>query len=108
MSEKFDGIRAYWDGRALFSRSGRMLNLPVWFKENLPRTPLDGELWAGRGTFETMTSLLTKSHEKEQDTWKKVRYLVFDLPSSGEPYESRMELLRRMELPSHVQIVQSS
>ena len=47
MSEKFDGIRAYWDSarKKFFSRNGNELQVPDWFKENMPNIPLDGELW---------------------------------------------------------------
>src|SRR5690606_1286923 len=52
VSEKLDGVRAYWDGQQLISRQGNRFNAPPWFTANFPDTPLDGELWGGRGTFE--------------------------------------------------------
>jgi DNA ligase-1 len=48
MSEKLDGVRAYWDGNALTSRLGNPFQVPEWFLAGLPSTPLDGELWADR------------------------------------------------------------
>src|SRR5438045_3542568 len=51
LSEKLDGVRAYWDGRALISRLGNRFHAPDWFLEGLPETPLDGELWIGRKAF---------------------------------------------------------
>ena len=45
MSEKLDGIRAYWDGTQFWSKSGKLINLPDSFKEGLPDFHLDGELW---------------------------------------------------------------
>ena len=46
MSEKFDGLRAHWDGKILWSRSGKVINAPESFTKDLPSDmPLDGELW---------------------------------------------------------------
>src|SRR5512146_1443494 len=44
MSEKLDGVRAYWDGRQFLSRLGNLYHAPDWFGEGLPAVPLDGEL----------------------------------------------------------------
>lgn len=45
MSEKLDGIRGYWNGRQLVSRSGHVFATPPRFTANFPAVPLDGELW---------------------------------------------------------------
>ena len=45
MSEKLDGVRAYWDGRQFLSRQGNLYHAPDWFIKGLPQVPLDGELW---------------------------------------------------------------
>lgn len=49
MSEKMDGVRAYFDAktRTFYSRSGNPFYAPKWFVEALPNQNLDGELWAG-------------------------------------------------------------
>src|SRR5213078_1892631 len=47
MSEKLDGVRAYWDGKQFLSRQGNIYHAPDWFIEGLPTVPLDGELWLG-------------------------------------------------------------
>ena len=49
VSEKYDGVRALWDGRVLRHRSGRAVSAPASFLARCPPTPLDGELWLGRG-----------------------------------------------------------
>jgi len=52
ISEKLDGVRAYWDGRDFYSRQGNPFPVPEWFKEGLPTDQaLDGELWCGRQKF---------------------------------------------------------
>ncbi|MBF0451109.1 MAG: hypothetical protein HQK75_10430 [Candidatus Magnetomorum sp.] len=45
MSEKLDGVRAYWTGKQLVSRAGNTFHVPKWFTQNFPSVPLDGELW---------------------------------------------------------------
>ena len=52
LSEKLDGVRAYWDGKSLISRLGNRFHAPDWFLEGLPEIPLDGELWIGRKAFQ--------------------------------------------------------
>lgn len=44
MSEKLDGVRAYWDGERFLSRLANHFHAPDWFIEHLPSHPLDGEL----------------------------------------------------------------
>ncbi len=48
VSEKYDGIRAHWDGRQLRSRQGLPIDAPAWFTRGWPAQALDGELWAVR------------------------------------------------------------
>src|SRR5262249_1427629 len=36
MSEKLDGLRAYWDGKQFFSRNGLLFLTPDWFLAGLP------------------------------------------------------------------------
>ena len=48
MSEKYDGVRCYWDGENMYSRNGNPFYVPDWYKESLPKVALDGELWSGR------------------------------------------------------------
>ena len=52
MSEKLDGVRAYWDGRRLLSRQGHLFTPPPGFTRDFPPYPLDGELYSWRGAFE--------------------------------------------------------
>ncbi|MGB5833173.1 MAG: DNA ligase [Thiohalocapsa sp.] len=83
VSEKLDGVRAYWDGWRLITRGGLVINAPHRFTAGFPNTPLDGELWMGRGTF-TVLSGTVRRIEPELDAWRRVRYLVFDLPDPAE------------------------
>lgn len=46
MTEKLDGLRAYWNGRGkLFLGNGLRVSLPDHLSEGMPAFPIDGELW---------------------------------------------------------------
>ena len=62
VSEKYDGVRGYWDGEKLLTRAGHAINAPAWFTAGWPKTPLDGELWAGRGLFSTAERCCLAGH----------------------------------------------
>ncbi len=51
MSEKLDGVRAYWDGKVFYSRNGHIFYPPDFFIKDFPQMPLDGELWTKRANF---------------------------------------------------------
>ena len=90
VSEKLDGVRALWDGQVLRFRSGRRIAAPVWFLAGLPTTPLDGELWLGRGSFDRLSGIVRRSTPVDAD-WQAVRYMVFDLPGSSGPFADRVQ-----------------
>lgn len=87
LSEKLDGVRAYWDGSRLLSRLGNEFHAPDWFVDRLPSHPLDGELWGGRGSFQRTVSVVRRQDRGE--AWREIRYVVFDLPASRAPFEER-------------------
>ena len=63
VSEKYDGVRAVWDGRALRTRHGQIIQAPAAFLARLPaQVPLDGELWLGRGhgRFDAVSALVRR------------------------------------------------
>ena len=91
MSEKLDGVRAYWDGGRFLSRLGNEFHAPDWFVEGLPKTPLDGELWLGRKAFQRTVSVVRR--QDKSDHWRDVRYLVFDAPAMEEPFEERLKFV---------------
>ena len=93
MSEKLDGVRAYWDGKNLVSRLGNAFVAPKWFLEGLPDHPLDGELWGGRKKFQRTVSIVRRQDASEQ--WKGIQYVVFDAPSLALPFEERLERCRQ-------------
>ncbi|MDR2450782.1 MAG: DNA ligase [Candidatus Accumulibacter sp.] len=95
VSEKLDGVRAFWDGHRLRARSGKAFDAPPWFVEKFPARPLDGELWAGRGRFERLSGIVRR--EKPHDAeWREVRYMIFELPGAPGDFRERARLLRQI------------
>ena len=92
LSEKLDGVRAYWDGKSLISRLGNRFHAPDWFLEGLPDTPIDGELWTGRKAFQRTVGIVRR--QDRTDLWKQVRYVAFDAPGIDAPFEHRLDGLR--------------
>jgi hypothetical protein len=105
-SEKMDGVRAFWDGgisrgvlkslipwannkskddrfvvkpvsSGLWSSYGNPIYAPDWFLDSLPKSPLDGELWAGRGLFQKTTSIVSKLAGGD---WDQITFNCFDAP----------------------------
>jgi DNA ligase-1 len=93
MSEKLDGVRAFWDGEAFLSRLGNRYLAPDWFTAGLPTTPLDGELWIARGAFQRTISVVRRHDAGEQ--WRQVRFLIFDAPAQEGGFEARLDWLKR-------------
>ncbi len=81
VSEKLDGVRAYWDGQRLRFRSGRPIAAPDWFIKGLPKMALDGELWLGRGRFDALSGMVRKTVPIDAE-WRELRYMIFDLPGA--------------------------
>ena len=93
VSEKFDGVRAVWDGQVLRFRSGRVMAAPAWFLSALPRMALDGELWMGRGMFDRLSGVVRQA-EPDDEAWRAVKYLVFDVPGHAAPFAQRVALVQ--------------
>ena len=89
VSEKYDGIRGYWDGRQLLSRSGKALNPPAWFVKGWPTQPFEGELWAGLGKFEQAASVIQQKQAPDSD-WRAIRFMVFDTYSPAHAFSERI------------------
>ncbi len=93
ISEKLDGVRALWDGSTLRFRSGRTIAAPAWFLAKLPKTPLDGELWLGRGKFDVLSGMVRKGQPIDAE-WEQVKYMVFELPQGAGTFAERAALLK--------------
>ena len=121
VSEKLDGIRARWDGTELRTRNDNKIFAPVWFTQNWPKATIDGELWIERGQFELTASIvlskltegkshlvansLSRAKTTEDDIaaasisdkrWADVRFMAFDMPVAGQPFDSRLNMLNSL------------
>ncbi|GAA5898178.1 uncharacterized protein JCM6883_000948 [Sporobolomyces salmoneus] len=96
VSEKLDGVRAYWDGQTtLWSRTGKALSAPQDFLAQLPRgRSLDGELYIGRNRFDETSGIVRSLHSPR---WDELKYMVFDAPFlSNSPFEDRLACLESL------------
>jgi len=102
MSEKLDGVRAYWDGNQLYFRSGRIINAPTWFIDKFPTHALDGELWMGRGQFERLSGAVRRSQANEEE-WRQIHYCLFEYPLAQGDFSQRMQslsgIVNRLQIP---------
>lgn len=107
ISQKLDGMRAFWDGgisRGLFandvpfanvekdsrllerpvatglwSRYGKVIYAPSWWLNRLPQITIDGELFAGVKSFQTLISTVKRREPNDKD-WESIRFMAFDSP----------------------------
>ncbi|PIG08532.1 DNA ligase [Comamonas sp. 26] len=94
VSEKLDGVRGYWNGRQLISRGGQAIAAPAWFTQGWPSTPMDGELWAGRGQFPHAQSTTAQTQPGDA-AWRRMQFMVFDLPAAAGSFDERLPLLKQ-------------
>lgn len=119
VSEKLDGVRAYWDGHRLITRGGLVVNAPAWFTADFPAVALDGELWMGRRAFAKVSGTVRRQ-QPDVDAWRRVRYVLFDLPGPGfagaegsaeSGFEQRLSELQRLVAASsspHLSVVEQT
>ena len=92
MSEKLDGIRAYWDGKELLSKNGNKIYAPIWFTQNFPPFELDGELWSKRGDFENIQNIVLDTNPSSK--WNELTYNIFEVPNTNGNFPKRLEKLQ--------------
>jgi DNA ligase-1 len=95
VSEKLDGVRARWDGRALWTRGGARIAAPAAFTRGWPTEPMDGELWIARGRFDEVSATVRRA-EADPQAWRRVRFMAFDLPAHPGPFADRVVRMRAL------------
>lgn len=95
VSEKLDGVRAYWDGEKLISKQGNTFTAPIWFTNDFPNTPLDGELWTQRQDFESVSGIV-RTRDHNNPLWQSIKFMIFDLPHAHGPFEDRITAMREL------------
>lgn len=73
VTEKLEGCRCYWDGANAWSKSGQRITLPARIWQTLPASPLDGEIYAGRGRFEIARQAVQYGRWRDD-----VQFIAFD------------------------------
>jgi len=101
LSEKLDGWRVLWTGAEFVTRGGEVLPVPKSWKVGMPDFPLDGELFAGRGGFNSIQSRISNGFDG-------LRFCVFDAPSLAANFRQRAAVLARLDLPPHVEVVEQA
>ncbi|MBB1320694.1 DNA ligase [Shewanella sp. SR43-8] len=107
VSEKLDGVRGYWDGRQMLTRSGRKVALPASFTLGFPEVAIDGELWLGRNQFEHISALVRRLDTSAED-WQQVKFMMFDLPDHPGTFVERylaMQKWAEQTDPTHLQVI---
>ena len=92
MSEKLDGVRAYWDGEKLMSRSGKVFSPPNFFIKDFPKHKLDGELWSRREDFSNISSVVNTKNNKTR--WKNLTYNIFEVPDADGDLLERLHVVK--------------
>lgn len=100
MSEKLDGVRAYWDGQKLISRSGKVFVAPKFFVENFPKHKLDGELWSKRGDFSNISSIVNKKNPHAK--WSELIYIIFEVPHAK---GNLLQRLKSVENSKYIKVI---
>ena len=95
VSEKYDGVRAIWTGKALLTRQGNPISAPEWFTAPLPAVWLDGELWTQRQDFDALSGIV-RTQTPDDKLWREVSYMVFDMPDADLPFEQRYNNYSRL------------
>ena len=95
MSEKLDGVRAYWDGRHLLTRKGHIIYAPKWFLAKYPPFAIDGELWSKRGDFEHIASIVRDRVPGKG--WREIKHYIFDVPNAKGNLFERLATLHPYE-----------
>lgn len=95
MSEKYDGVRCFWNGNELYSRSGSIIKTPKFFTRNFPRSPLDGELHLGRNNYEECAQIIANG-EKDHSGWLQMSFIVLDAPAMNLLFRQRLSMLERV------------
>lgn len=104
MSEKIDGIRAYWDGQQFWSRTGKEIHTPSFFTEDLPKNiPLDGELFMKQSIVDkSKTNLfskvcsITRKKIPVNEEWSDICFYVFDTVKHDLPFVDRHTIIKKL------------
>ena len=81
MTEKYEGLRLYWNGTEFYTIQGDRVNAPASIAQQLPNIKLDGVLWTQYGLYQGPLSVTRTENEEH---WTKAIFWVFDAPHIGD------------------------
>lgn len=100
MSEKLDGIRAYWNGKELITKNGNKIYTPKWFIQNFPPFALDGELWTKRGDFENIQNIVLDKIPSKN--WNQITYNIFEVPNQKGNFFQRIQIFKNWKSKKNI------
>lgn len=106
ISEKLDGVRAYWDGEKFISRRGNTFTAPPEFTAGLPKIHLDGELFLGRGKFHEGSGIARSPASDPR--WFRLKFIVFDAPNAPGGFEHRLAYSNKLSLGKYAGVMKHS
>ncbi|PAF51793.1 hypothetical protein BKH43_00730 [Helicobacter sp. 13S00401-1] len=89
VSEKLDGVRAFYDGKSLLSKNGHNFNFDKDFLKDFPPFSLDGELYSSKDSFEDIVSMVKTAKPNAN-----LKYYVFDVPSAKGSLQERLQVIK--------------
>ena len=87
-SEKIFDCRAVWDGGEFWTRSGRIVPAPKWFKRGLPGNRIDGGIYAGRTGFQIASNAVRLGGKWFEDGH--LEFVAFDFPELAATWDKRI------------------
>src|ERR1017187_2487735 len=87
-SEKIFDCRVMWDGSDFWTRSGRIVPAPKWFKRGLPRVRIDGGIYAGRTGFQIASNAVRLGGKWFDDGH--LEFVAFDFPELAATWDKRI------------------
>lgn len=105
LSEKFNGVRALWNGSNYISKNGNIFAVPDYLKAGMPETFIDGELYCGN--LGRMAGLCRKKTPIDSE-WQGVTFQAFDVSDWCLKFVDRLTILAGVTLPAHVRLVKQT
>jgi len=102
MTERFEGISCYWDGKTLYTSSFNKCEPYKDFLKDFPQQQLIGELVMINGStiYQQVRSLTQTPSEK----WLDLVFVVQDLRDEKLPFNKRLDVLKTIKTSAHITI----
>ena len=69
--------------------------MPGYFVRGFPQSPLDGELYLGRGRYSELVNILLNK-ERDNKDWLAITFVILDAPALNVPFKQRLEAMERV------------